>query len=91
MVDGDLEGMRTFDSEIEHLVKEGMITERDALSYASNQNNLALKLSELGGRENAPNKPQIRRKIPNDSSIQNMPNGLDLNGGSDNILDLFER
>src|SRR3989449_341358 len=33
MVDGDLEGMRTFDTELERLVKEGLITERDALSY----------------------------------------------------------
>ena len=89
MVDGDLEGMRTFDNELERLVKQGMITEKDALSYASNQNNLALKLSELGGRTGAPSKQA--KPSPVVKGNGSMPPGLELGGITDNILDLFER
>ena len=89
MVDGDLEGMRPFDSDLERMVRAGIITERDALNYATNQNNLALKLGELGGRAVAPpqQKSSVRRSTPivPDNPVQG------LNGITDNIMDLFER
>ena len=88
MVDGDLEGMCTFDSQIERLVKEGFITERDALSYVTNQNNLALKLSELA--DERVRKTEARRKTHCVKSEWHAT-GLELNGITDNILDLFER
>ena len=87
MVDGDIDGMRTFDSELERLVIEGLITERDALSYATNQNNMALRLSDVGGRSKPiPAQPKVGHLGSNGS------NGLPgANGLTDNLLDLFER
>jgi len=89
MVDGDLEGMRPFDSDLERMVRAGIITERDALNYATNQNNLALKLGELGGRAVAPQqqKSTARRSTP---TVPDNP-VAGLNGITDNLMDLFER
>jgi twitching motility protein PilT len=53
MEQGDMEGMQTFDGEIEKLVRSGIVTKEDGLAYASNQGNLLLKLGELGGRGEA--------------------------------------
>ena len=52
MEQGDQEGMQTFDSVIENLIRDGVLTQEDALPYATNQNNLILRLSDL------PNVPQ---------------------------------
>ena len=40
MEQGDMEGMQTFDAEIEKLVRAGVVTKADGLAYASNQGNL---------------------------------------------------
>jgi twitching motility protein PilT len=50
MEQGDMEGMQTFDGEIEKLVRSGVVSQEDGLAYASNQGNLLLRLGELGGR-----------------------------------------
>ena len=50
MEQGDMEGMQTFDGEIEKLVRAGVVSKEDGLAYASNQGNLLLRLGELGGR-----------------------------------------
>src|SRR5713226_1393954 len=47
MAQGDMEGMQTFDGEIEKLVRAGVVTKADGLAYASNQGNLLLRLGEL--------------------------------------------
>src|SRR5215203_2931308 len=47
MTDGYLEGMQTFDREIEKLVRNGVVDEQVALGYATNPNNLALALQGL--------------------------------------------
>jgi twitching motility protein PilT len=47
MEQGDMEGMQTFDGEIEKLVRSGVVTKADGLAYASNQGNLLLRLGEL--------------------------------------------
>jgi len=52
MNDGNLEGMQTFDTEIERLIRAGIITQRDGLTYSTNPNNLMLKLSEFGSGSN---------------------------------------
>ena len=46
MEQGDMEGMQTFDGEIEKLVRAGVVTKADGLAYASNQGNLLLRLGE---------------------------------------------
>ncbi len=45
MSDGQLEGMQTFDSELERLIGEGVVDHEVGLSYATNANNLALRLA----------------------------------------------
>ncbi len=48
MKDGEIEGMQHFDSVLEKLIRQGLITKEDGLSYATNPGNLMLQLSDLG-------------------------------------------
>ena len=50
MEDGALEGMQSFDSELQKLIESGVLDEETGLSYASNAPNLKLKLSMEGAR-----------------------------------------
>jgi twitching motility protein PilT len=45
--DGSLDGMQSFDNELEKLVRAGTISVSSALGYATNQGNLRLVLSDL--------------------------------------------
>src|SRR6478672_6652682 len=56
MEQGDQEGMQTFDSVIEQLIRSGVVTIEMALPYASNQNNLLLRIADLKGAP-PPEKP----------------------------------
>jgi twitching motility protein PilT len=47
MRDGDTDGMRHFDGEIERLIREGIVDLETGLSYASNEGNLRLQLGDL--------------------------------------------
>jgi twitching motility protein PilT len=49
MEQGDQEGMQTFDSVIERLIRQGIVGKEEALAYATNQNNLLLRLADFGG------------------------------------------
>jgi twitching motility protein PilT len=49
MEQGDQDGMQTFDAVIEKLIREGVVTKETAMPYASNANNLLLRLSDMGG------------------------------------------
>lgn len=53
MSDGDLEGMKTFDGELEKMLRAGTITREIALAYSSNANNLALMINDMGGEQAA--------------------------------------
>jgi len=46
MHDGAVDGMQTFDDEIEKLWNDGIISKETALAYASNPTNLALRLTD---------------------------------------------
>ena len=46
MHDGSVDGMQTFDDEMEKLYNAGLITKEIALAYASNPTNLALRLTD---------------------------------------------
>ncbi len=48
MADGELEGMQTFDHVLEGLTREGFVSLHDALAYATNRNNLMLRLADFG-------------------------------------------
>jgi twitching motility protein PilT len=49
MKDGAMEGMQTFDGELEKMIRTGIIAREIGLAYASNANNLALSISDLDG------------------------------------------
>jgi twitching motility protein PilT len=49
MEQGDQEGMQTFDSVIEQMVRSGVLTKEGAMPYATNANNLLLRLADMDG------------------------------------------
>jgi twitching motility protein PilT len=49
MEDGSLEGMQNFDTVLERLMQDKVITKEDGLAYSTNPHNLALRLSGFGG------------------------------------------
>jgi twitching motility protein PilT len=54
MNDGVLEGMQSFDYELERLIQAGAIDKEVGLSYASNRTNLALRLETQSGADAGP-------------------------------------
>jgi twitching motility protein PilT len=48
MADGILDGMQSFDQELERLINEGVLDRETALSYATNRTNLVLRLDTQG-------------------------------------------
>src|SRR5687767_1225823 len=54
MEQGDQEGMQTFDGVLEKMIREGTVTKEAALPYATNANNLLLRLNDMGGSVTAP-------------------------------------
>jgi twitching motility protein PilT len=58
MEQGELEGMQTFDGEIEKMIRAGLIKKDDGIAYASNYGNLLLRLGDLGGGGGAPPKTE---------------------------------
>lgn len=67
MEQGETEGMQTFDSQIEKMVRGGLVSKDDGLAYASNQGNLLLKLGEFGSGAPPAPKPE-----PKSDSILDM-------------------
>jgi twitching motility protein PilT len=58
MEQGDQDGMQTFDGVLENFIREGILTIAGALPYASNSNNLLLKVSDLAGAPPPQPKPE---------------------------------
>ncbi len=58
MEQGDQDGIQTFDGVIEQMVRDGVLTKEGALPYASNANNLLLKLADLDGAPPPVTKPE---------------------------------
>jgi twitching motility protein PilT len=81
MRQGDADGMQDFDSVIERLIRDGVVTEDDGLAYATNRHNLQLQLSDFGSSSPEPwpaaERPVTPLRVAGDT------------GGS--ILDLIER
>jgi twitching motility protein PilT len=57
MEQGDQEGMQTFDGVLEKMIRKGVVTMEGALPYATNANNLLLRLNDMSGSAPAPVKP----------------------------------
>jgi twitching motility protein PilT len=51
MKDGELEGMQTFDGEIEKLIRSGVVDLETGLGYATNSGNLRLQMSDFSESE----------------------------------------
>lgn len=68
MEQGELEGMQPFDGVIEKLIRSGAVTMEDAMPYASNQNNLLLRLADYGGASQPAQKP-APPKLSDDSLL----------------------
>jgi twitching motility protein PilT len=51
MRDGELDGMQSFDGEIERLVRSGAITFTTAMLYATNAGNLRVQLADIPQEE----------------------------------------
>jgi twitching motility protein PilT len=47
MEQGEQDGMQTFDGVLEKYIREGVVARQDALPYATNANNLTLRLADL--------------------------------------------
>ncbi|MFN2502129.1 MAG: type IV pilus twitching motility protein PilT [Pyrinomonadaceae bacterium] len=71
MHDGAIDGMQTFDTELEKMLRGGVITREVALAYASNANNLALLINDMGSAT-APKQPQPVPMAP--PPVRDMPN-----------------
>jgi twitching motility protein PilT len=54
---GSLEGMQTFDGELEKLILSGVVDRETALTYATNRTNLELRLSTQGAGDAEPSIP----------------------------------
>jgi twitching motility protein PilT len=67
MEQGEVEGMQTFDGQIEKLIKSGVVTKEDGLTYASNQGNMLLRLGEFGHSTQPKAKP-----VPKPGSMLDM-------------------
>jgi twitching motility protein PilT len=80
MDQGEQEGMQSFDMVIEGLIREGLVTKEEALPYATNQNNLVLRLADLGGGSGqAPSgRPSVQ------------PSSASSSGSGNSMLDLLE-
>jgi len=57
MNDGVLEGMQSFDYELERLIIAGVVDREVALSYATNRTNLQLRLDTQSGADDTPTVP----------------------------------
>ncbi|HET6978453.1 MAG TPA: PilT/PilU family type 4a pilus ATPase [Pyrinomonadaceae bacterium] len=66
MEQGDQDGMQTFDMVIEQFIRDGVVSIEMALPYASNQNNLLLKISDLAG---APPPPPAAEPTRDETSM----------------------
>lgn len=62
MEQGDQEGMQTFDGVIEQMVRNGVLTQEGAMPYATNANNLLLRLGDMGGGSPIPSPPTAAKE-----------------------------
>jgi len=77
MEDGVLEGMQSFDYELERLINTGQLDRETALSYATNRTNLQLRLDTQGGAEIPtvgikPKEPAARRASAPKSELDDL-------------------
>jgi twitching motility protein PilT len=71
--DGGIDGMQSFDSELERLINEGTIDLETGLSYATNRTNLQLRLGLESAQEaQEESEPDLQATTASDSDMQKM-------------------
>ncbi|MBA2340184.1 MAG: PilT/PilU family type 4a pilus ATPase [Pyrinomonadaceae bacterium] len=68
MDQGELDGMQTFDGVLEKFVRSGAVGKEEALSYATNANNLQLRLADHAAAAAAPVAPKPAAPKPEEKS-----------------------
>ena len=66
MEQGDQDGMQTFDTVIENFIRDGVVSIETAMPYATNANNLLLKIADLRG---APPPPKAQQSARDETSM----------------------
>jgi twitching motility protein PilT len=64
MEQGDQEGMQTFDGVLEQMIRQGVVTKEDALPFATNTNNLLLRLADMADEPPARQQPAPSQADP---------------------------
>jgi twitching motility protein PilT len=90
MADGTLEGMQTFDGELEKLINAGLVDKEVALSYASNRTNLLLRLETQSGSA-ADQEPTPSGKFPAMRAGTSAPGARAPKAAPSEMDDLIER
>jgi hypothetical protein len=86
MEDGVLEGMQSFDHELERLINTGVIEREVGLSYATNRTNLQLRLDTQGaGAEEKKAAP--RPGATPAHGVRRVTNPPALDGGFDDLIE----
>jgi twitching motility protein PilT len=71
MKDGELEGMQTFDGEIEKLIRSGVVDLENGLGYATNPGNMRLQMADFSESEasETANEESISCSTPSPRSV----------------------
>ena len=69
MDQGDLDGMQTFDGVIEQMIRNGTLTKEGAMPYASNVNNLLLRISDMATTPPTPTETKAVKEKEKDSML----------------------
>jgi len=95
---GSLEGMQTFDGELEKLILSGVVDRETALTYATNRTNLELRLSTQGAGDAEPSIPFAGAHGPGShgqgahrAHPHSEPHRTSAAGGGSEMDDLIER
>ena len=72
MEQGDMDGMQTFDGVIERMIRDGLVSKEEGISYSTNPGNLMLRLSDLGSKPAPGSAPEHLPPPPQPSSSGSM-------------------
>ncbi|HXB57397.1 MAG TPA: PilT/PilU family type 4a pilus ATPase [Vicinamibacteria bacterium] len=86
MEDGVLEGMQSFDHELERLINTGVIEREIGLSYATNRTNLQLRL-DTQGSDAEEKKPAPRPSPTPAQGVRRATNPPAVDGGFDDLIE----
>jgi twitching motility protein PilT len=89
MRSGDIDGMQDFDTELERMIRDGLITMENGLLYSTNRHNLQLQLSDVSGGSAVSRDVEQRPSGPLTMPEPKKP--AEKRPGGDSMLDIIER